>query len=152
MTGRYRRRRGAALLIAFCALPAGGEEPAADLRDVADHELPPQATHEECVALAVGDRLLYRFTSSVPVAFGIHYRTGHADVAPISRDAVAEDAGVFAPVLGETYCLRWSAGAEGAEIRYRMRVQRGDPAGATGRPERGHPSAQRDGTTPGTAP
>jgi hypothetical protein len=127
MTGRHGRRAGATLLLALCALPAAGEETATDLRDVAAQELPPQATHEECVALAVGDRLLYRFTSNVPVTFGIQYRTGNADVAPISRDAVAEDAGVFAPALGETYCLQWSTGAEGAEIRYRLRVQRGGP-------------------------
>ena len=116
----------AALALSFGAAAAqDGGLP--DLRDVADHELPPYATHEQCFVLAQGDRIEYVFASTRPVRFGIHYRTGNADVAPVGRDAVAADAGLFTAVLAQDYCLRWEAGAEGTELRYRLRAQRSLP-------------------------
>ncbi len=98
-----------------------------DLRDVADHELPPHAIHEECFVLAQGDRIEYVFASTRPVRFGIHYRTGNADVAPVGRATVGADAGLFTAVLAQDYCLRWEAGAEGTELRYRLRARRSAP-------------------------
>ena len=120
------RAGAAALAISFGAAAAQGVAPP-DLRDIADHELPPFATHEECFVLAQGDRIEYVFASTRPVRFGIHYRAGNADVAPVGRDAVAADAGLFTAVLAQDYCLRWEAGAEGAELRYRLRARRSTP-------------------------
>ena len=120
------RAGAAALALSFGAAAAQGVAPP-DLRDVADHQLPPYATHEECFVLARGDRIEYVFAATRPVRFGIHYLTGNADVAPVGRDAVAADAGLFSAVLAQDYCLRWEAGADGAELRYRLRAQRSRP-------------------------
>jgi len=119
-----RGRAGAAALALFVGTAAAQGAAPPDLRDVADHELPPYATREECFVLAQGDRIEYVFASTRPVRFGIHYRTGNADVAPIGRDAVGTDAGLFTAVLAQDYCLRWEAGTEGALLRYRLRARR----------------------------
>lgn len=117
------RAGAAAFALSVGAAVAQGVMPP-DLRDVADHELLPYATHEECFVLAHGDRIEYVFASTRPVRFGIHYRTGNADVAPVARAAVGADAGLFTAVLAQDYCLRWEAGAEGTELRYRLRARR----------------------------
>jgi hypothetical protein len=121
-----RCRAGAATLALLFGAAAEGYAPP-DLRDVADHELPPSAMHEECFLLAEGDRLEYAFSSTHPVRFGIHYRTGNADVVPVGRDAIDADAGIFLAALAQNYCLRWAAGADGALLRYRLRARRSDP-------------------------
>ena len=119
-------RAGAALLaLSFGAAAAPDGPLPADLRDVADHDLPPYATHEQCFELAEGDRLDYVFSSSRPLRFGVHYRSGNADVAPVHREAVANDAGRFTAALAQDYCLRWEAGDAGAELRYRLQARRG---------------------------
>jgi hypothetical protein len=127
VTGRRCRAGAAALALSFGAAAAPDGYAPPDLRDVADHELPPHATHEECFLLAAGDRIEYVFASTHPVRFGVHYRTGNADVTPVGRDAVGADAGFFAAALAQNYCLRWEAGADGAELRYRLRARRSDP-------------------------
>ena len=85
----------------------------------------PYAIHEDCAELALGDRLDYRFASSEPVAFNIHYHDGNAVVMPITRDGATSDAGVFAPRLAEGYCLMWEAGPAGALLDYRVVLRRG---------------------------
>ncbi len=78
------------------------------------------------MSLARGDRLDYAYDSAAPVSFRIYYRSGHADVAPISREASLGDAGVYLVALAQTYCLRWEAGREGTLLTYRLRVRRGE--------------------------
>lgn len=126
-TGRRASHRAcaglAAATLAFggCAgLPAGFETP----KVVQGHPLPPYQFHEECVRLAPGDRLDYAFEASEPVAFNIHYHDGAAVLLPVNREQVRTDAGVFAPVLAQDYCLMWEAGAAGVLIDYRIRVRR----------------------------
>jgi hypothetical protein len=85
----------------------------------------PYAIHEDCAPLALGDRLDYRFASTEPVAFNIHYHEGNAVVMPISREGATSDAGIFAPRIAEGYCLMWEAGATGAVLDYRIVLRRG---------------------------
>ena len=63
----------------------------------------------------------YRFTSSAPVAFNVHFHDSNAIVMPITRDQVTEDSDDFTADRKQTYCLMWEAGAEGALIDYRAR-------------------------------
>ena len=87
---------------------------------VAGQDLAPYAIHEECVALVAGERVAYRFTSSAPVAFNVHFHDSNAIVMPITRDQVMEDSDDFTADRKQTYCLMWEAGAEGALIDYRV--------------------------------
>lgn len=112
-----------ALLVTACAEKplAPGEPRTANL------DLAPYTSHEDCADLAPGDRLDYRFESSEPVKFNISYRDSNMTVAPITREGVTTDSGVFAPVLESRYCLTWEANAAGALIDYRVVVRKGSP-------------------------
>jgi hypothetical protein len=114
-------RATAALALAGCA---GGLATFEAPKSVQGQPLPPYQFHEECVRLAPGDRLDYAFEASEPVAFNIHYRDGDAVLLPVDLADVRSDAGVFAPLLAQHYCLTWEAGAAGATIDYRLRVRR----------------------------
>ena len=84
-------------------------------------ELEPFAVREECVALKPRDRIDYQFTSTMPIAFNIHYHNANAVVMPLSRDAALEDNGDFTAELDQVYCLMWEAGAQGTVLDYRLR-------------------------------
>jgi hypothetical protein len=82
------------------------------------------ASHEECRALAAGDRLDYRFTSTAGLKFDIRYRNGNAVVMPITRDAVYADSGIYQAATAQHYCLAWEAGAEAASVELHLAVHR----------------------------
>ena len=90
-------------------------------RAVSGMPLTPYEPREECVRLAEGERLDYRFEASAPVSFEIRYHEGTAVGAPIVRAASRGDAGVFVATLPRDYCLFWEAGAAGALVDYRVR-------------------------------
>lgn len=92
-------------------------------RSVKAHPILPNEWHEECMHLAVGDRLEFAFESTQPVDFNIHYHEGKTVVMPISRSKVHADSGVFASPVVQDYCLMWEAGVAGAAIDYRIRVK-----------------------------
>jgi hypothetical protein len=117
--------RGAGLLagifLAACA---------SDLRHALDQpkvvrgeDIAAYAMHEQCMHLAVGDRLHYDFTANEPVDFNIHYHEGRAVIAPIVRDKAQQDSGVFAPIIARDYCLMWEAGPAGALLDYRISLR-----------------------------
>jgi len=120
MTMRSRFAAAVALALGGCAT-----ETADGPKQVTALELSPYAAQEECAKLAPGDRLEYRFTADAPVKFNIHYHDGAAIVEPISRDGVTEEAGVFAPILAQDYCLMWEAGVSPASLDYRISIRRG---------------------------
>jgi len=95
--------------------------------EVRAHPLPPYEVHEECASLRPGDRLHYRFESTAPLAFNIHYHEGKAVVMPVTRERVSADEGTFAPLAAQEYCLMWEAGAAGTTIDYTLRLTRGRP-------------------------
>ena len=80
----------------------------------------PYQLHDQCMRLETGERLDWRYESSEPIAFNIHYREGIADMSPIVRDHSTIDAGTFEARSAQAYCLTWEAGAAGAIIGYRM--------------------------------
>jgi len=93
--------------------------------EVRAHPLPPYEVHEECASLRPGDRLHYRFESTAPLAFNIHYHEGKAVVMPVTRDRATADEGIFVPLTAHDYCLMWETGAEGTTIDYSVRLTRG---------------------------
>jgi len=110
----------AALLVAGCAAkPADPGEP----RHVREHAMKPYAVHEECLTVAVGERIEYYFTSSLPVDFNIHYHEGVAVLMPITRDKTQDDSGLFVAHIAHDYCLMWEAGPAGAVLDYRLRLR-----------------------------
>jgi len=122
-----RRRLASAIVV---ALMAGCSTPPivpGVPKVVSQQAIAPYESHTECLDLAPGDRLDYRFATSVPVAFNIHYREGRAYVMPITRDGVTSDAGIFAPRIVENYCLMWEAGANAALLDYRIVLRRVPP-------------------------
>jgi len=110
----------AALLLAGCAAaPADPTAPKA----VRDHAMKAYAVHEDCLRIAVGERLEYYFTSTQPVDFNLHYHEGRAVAMPVVRERSREDSGVFAANIAQDYCLMWEAGPAGAVLDYRFRLR-----------------------------
>jgi len=110
-----------ALTLAACAsAPAGPDAP----REVSGQNIAPYAAHEECLKLAAGDRLDYRFTSSSAVAFNIHYHDRSVIVMPVVREGVTADSGIFQPSAAQEFCLMWEAGAVPVLVTYRVAVRR----------------------------
>jgi hypothetical protein len=108
-----------ALALGGCAALPLGDAP----KIVQGLPLPSYQIFEECFALKEGDRVEYRFESTEPVDFNLHYHEGGAVVMPVSHERSREAAGVYAVQIGEDYCLMWEAGAAGAVIDYRFRVR-----------------------------
>jgi hypothetical protein len=109
-----------AVALAGCAATiAAGEG-----KVVRAHPLPSYQIHEECFKLAQGDRVEFRFESTEPVDFNLHYHEGHAVVMPISREKSSEHAGAYLATLAQDYCLMWEAGAAGALLDYRISIKR----------------------------
>lgn len=107
----------AALSLAGCAdAPIAAGVP----RVVDRHVIAPYAMHEECMRLERGDRLDWRYGSSAPLAFNIHYHEGDAVLAPVVRDDSTGDSGTFEARTAHDHCLLWEAGAAGAVIDYRI--------------------------------
>ena len=90
---------------------------------VSAHPLPPYQIHEECLKLEPGDRVEYRFESTEPVDFNIHYNEGKAVAMPVVREKSRADAGIYAAQIAQDYCLMWEAGVAGAMIDYRVRIR-----------------------------
>jgi len=121
-------RSGGPLLVAALALcGCAAQYVTADApKIVRAHPLPSFQIHEDCVRLAPGDRVEYRFESTEPVDFNIHYHDDKAVVMPVVREQSREDAGMYAAQIARDYCLMWEAGAAGATIDYRIRVRARD--------------------------
>ena len=95
-------------------------------KSVKGHPILPNEWHEECMHLAIGDRVAFAFESTQPVDFNIHYHEGKTVVMPISSNKTLAESGMFASQIEQDYCLMWEAGVTGAAIDYRIRLK---PAG-----------------------
>lgn len=118
------RRCGAALVLvaaAGCAMPP---TPLSAPRVQSGIEMAPYAAHAECMALASGERVAYRFVARAPVAFSVQFREGNAVVIPVEIKSTLEEDGGFAAQDGGDYCLVWEAGAQGSLIEYRVQPVR----------------------------
>lgn len=114
-------------LVAACLLTACAVAPVDAPKVVESYPLAPYALHEECVQLAPGDRLDYRFAGTAPVDFNIHYHEGNAVIMPVVREKTREEAGVYPASLDGEFCLQWEAGQAGAFIGYRIRRRPASP-------------------------
>jgi hypothetical protein len=119
--GRHAAVAACIALAACTAAAVGPDQP----KIVRDQPLTPYDIREECLPLAVGDRLDYDFTATEPVKFTIRYHDGNAEVSPVVREMVHADSGVFAPLIARDYCLEWEAGPAGAVLEYRVRLRVG---------------------------
>ena len=121
MTSRRATASLLALSLAACAsAPADPNAP----REVSGQNIAPYATHEECLPLVPGDRLDYRFTSSSPVSFNIHYHESNVIIMPLVREGVTADSGIFQPAAPHEFCLMWEAGGVPVAVSYRVAVRR----------------------------
>jgi hypothetical protein len=121
-------RAALAVLVAAVAFVGGGcksppLQPGGDAKIVREEPLAPYDMREECLRLIVGDRLDYEWTASRPTSFNIYYREGNVVLAPIVRERVTQDLGVFIPPLARDYCLQWEAGPGGTILDYRIRLR-----------------------------
>lgn len=89
-------------------------------REMSRVVIAPYQSHDECVRLARGDRIDWRYESSEPLAFNIQYREDNAVLSPVVRDHSATDSGTFEAQVGSDYCLTWESGPPGAIIAYRV--------------------------------
>ena len=90
-------------------------------------EIAPYAMLEQCARLTPGDRLDYRYDSSEPVDFDIHYHEDNAVLAPTVREQSTTDSGTFEARIAQDYCLLWQAGPSGAILNYRVLLRRATP-------------------------
>ncbi|MBI5742086.1 MAG: hypothetical protein HZA16_15415 [Nitrospirae bacterium] len=76
--------------------------------------LAPAGSHEECVVLKKGQVMVYKFISSKPVDFNIHYHSKGDVQYPVSKNEITEYDGTFDPEKSridvpdeETFCMMW---------------------------------------------
>lgn len=86
--------------------------------------LHPFDIYEYCTPLEAGDRLHFEYAASEPVSFELRYREGGAVLAPVVRDPLYGDSGVYIAPIGRPYCLAWEAGPGGALLNYRITLRR----------------------------
>lgn len=72
------------------------------------HDLPPGALHETCLLLVAGETLRYRFQSTAPLDFGIHYHDGDEIHHPLEPLSASQGSGHFVAPEGRSYCLMWT--------------------------------------------
>lgn len=121
----------AAARVALLALPVAGcttPPVAPGVPRVVDRlVVAPYAMHEACVRMARGDRLDWRYESSAPLAFDIHYHEGAAVLSPLVREDSTSASGTFEARLAQDYCATWQAGPAGAIIGYRILLRAAQP-------------------------
>ena len=119
---RSRAVCGAALAVAVAACVTAPVVPGVP-RNVARVVIAPYQSHDECMRLAQGDRLDWRYESTEPLAFDIQYREDKAVLSPVVREHSTTDSGTFVARLAQDYCLTWESGPPGAIISYRVLVR-----------------------------
>jgi len=89
--------------------PKGGEDAIRNRVTLA-----PAASHEECVTLKKGQVMVYKFSSTKPVDFNIHYHFKDDIQYPVLKHEVTEYDGTFDPEKShidvseeEIFCMMW---------------------------------------------
>jgi hypothetical protein len=81
--------------------------------------------HEECVHLAVGDSVDYRYKSTSTVIFNIHYHTETDVITAIKKEDVTSDAGSYVATEEHGYCMMWTnAREDSTSLQYEFRINR----------------------------
>ena len=103
-----------ATVAAQSALGAAREPPGTFSATVA-----PGKAHEECVRVDKGKRMHYKWRSTVPVDFNIHYHDGAEVFYPVKREGKLSARGILRAKKTEEFCWMWSANAS-AKIEGRI--------------------------------
>jgi hypothetical protein len=75
-------------------------------------ELGGKSFDERCLRLEAGQSIRYRFRTSAPVDFNIHYHRGDDVIFSVKLAGVRDASSTFRADVAEDYCLMWeSAGA-----------------------------------------
>ena len=113
----------ACLALASCTTALREDAP----RNVGPLLLAPGEHHDDCVRLALGDRVLFRFDAAPAAAFSVRYHSGEALVHPMIRSPTESDSGFFVAAETRTYCFEWIAGTTSAEptrLTYHLSLER----------------------------
>ena len=102
--------RAPLLWLALCAAAHADDEKAFSVT------LQPGDMHEECLALAAGQKRGYSWKSDTPVDFNIHYHEAGKVSYPVKRDAMRGDGGTFVAKIAQDYCWMWSARDKPAKL------------------------------------
>lgn len=111
------------VIIGGCASALRPDAP----RHVGPITLAPGEHHEDCVRLAAGDRVLFRFEAHPAIAFQVRYRSGEAVIMPVVRPATESDSGFFSAAETHTYCFDWAADATqplATQLTYHLSLER----------------------------
>jgi len=72
-----------------------------------------KAFDERCLRLAAGESIRYRFRSTAPVDFNIHFHRGAEVVYPVKQGGVRQADSSFRAAAAEDYCLMWQHAGPG---------------------------------------
>ena len=115
------------MTIVAAALAALGSAPApAQSVPRTDHikriELPAREVHEECVELAVGQRLSYTYSAGRALQFNIHSHAGDKIAYPVRKNARQVRA-AYVPHKAQGYCLMWTnPGTKPVTLEYSFEI------------------------------
>jgi hypothetical protein len=99
--------------VAACLLPVAALASTAPLGPFA-LSVPAGGFDEHCVNLAAGEQVRYRFRSSEPVDFNIHYHRGADVFYPVRSAATRSEDARFTAPAADAYCLMWERKGTGA--------------------------------------
>ena len=72
------------------------------------HEIKPGKIEEECRTLDTGARVAYRYVTSSPVAFNVHFHKGNVVWYPVKVERSTGEDGTFTAPSSEEYCWMWT--------------------------------------------
>jgi hypothetical protein len=80
---------------------------------------------EPCLAMALGDRLEYLFSSDEPLDFNIHYHQEDGIFFPVDKKKLRAHQGEYIASGSRQYCLMWTNRGESlTNLRYRYQLHR----------------------------
>lgn len=72
------------------------------------HEIKSGKIEEECRLMDAGAKVAYRFASSAPVAFNVHFHQGKLVEYPIKVDRTGGENGIFIAASKQEFCWMWT--------------------------------------------
>ena len=115
------RLRETLLILCLATGPAGAQEATAPADRAKSVNLPANEFHEECMQLAVGQRLSYSFSAAAPLEFNLHYHRDGKILYPVRKQRVAKLAGTYTSPRSDGYCLMWrNRGKDAVALDYRF--------------------------------
>ena len=101
------------VILLTCFLPAAVPTGAAEGEGAYSIRIKGRGFDERCVRLDAGESIRYRFSSSVPVDFNVHYHRDKDVFYPVKASASRAAEASFTAPHADTYCLMWEHGGPG---------------------------------------